>query len=147
MFGFVQRKVGVLHQCFRAFGVVGVEGDADACATAYFLIHQSILACQIFHEFPSQDARRSWLREMCLHHHKFVSSKAHYQVGYAYVRLDPLSHISQEEVAYMMSQRVVNGFEPVQIQEVNSHHMAIPFGVGQCFRQPILERSAICQPG
>ena len=84
---------------------------------------------------------------MGLDHHEFVSTQSGCQVGGAHLRLDSPGDLLEEEVADMMPQRIIDGFEAVEVQHVDRHQVLIPPGIGQRFLQPVIERSTIGQTG
>ena len=147
MFCLIQCQVSVLDQLLRAFGIARVEGDADAGAALHFLIVENVFALQILLQSPCQNTGGNRFRQMSLDYHEFVSTEPRSHIGGTYIRLYPLCHLLEEEVPDVMPQRVVDQFEPVQVQKVNGYQVSIAPGIGERFPQSILEDSPIDQSG
>ena len=81
-----------------------------------------------------------------LHDGELVAAHARDRIGLAYQSAQPIGHHLQELVAGRMTQRVVDGLEVVEIENVRGHDLAAP-DAGQRMLQPLVQKHAVGQPG
>ena len=134
----------------RFFGIIAIQrinSDADAGGDEGFLTVQRDGGARRFDDLAGDDGGILRLVDFLQDHGEFVASKAGHGVFLAYALLQSCRHFTQQNVAGVVAQRVVDGLEPIEIQEHDRHQMVVPFRPGQGLVETIEEQVAIGQMG
>ncbi|MNU99272.1 hypothetical protein D3C71_894000 [compost metagenome] len=123
--GLVHGGVGTAHELVDVAAVLGVDGDAHTAR------HVQLVP---FHRVALADERNQAPLHQLLHilapghvahhHHELVAAQAADRVAAAHGLREAPGHRAQQAVADVVTQRVVDGLEAVQVDEQHSHLLA-----------------------
>src|SRR3954453_5443270 len=112
----VQRLVGSPHQRGRAVAVVGVDRDADRDGPQEI----ARTAVQGTRPDPLTDALgemlSAFLAGLGQHHDELLAAVSGHLVDLAYLFPDPVRHLHEHCVAHLVTVRVVDLLEPVEVE-------------------------------
>ncbi len=80
-------------------------------------------------------------------HDELVAAETRDRVGLADGGLDPSGGFDEELVAHRVAERVVDGLEPVQVDEQHAEHAAVTSDAGERLLEPVGEHHAVRQTG
>jgi hypothetical protein len=102
-------------------------------------------AGKLFRDPRSRNCRFSFIVHPVQHDDEFVAIHFCNCILFSRASLDPLSNILQQQIAYRVTEGIVNEFESVEIEGQKRNFNAFATGTSQCFQEPILEQSSIRQ--
>ncbi len=113
--GAVERHIGVLEQAVRIGGIARRQRNADARADSDLVAFEFIGFADDFEQPLRQRADLFGLRYVALQNRKFVAAEAGDGVMFAQQATQPVGHGLQQQIAEGMAERIVHGFEIVEI--------------------------------
>ncbi len=137
----------MLEQVLHLPRVVRVQRDADTGR------HEGLLCAQLerrlqrmqdllgdaFHAADKVQIRQD--------HRELVPAQARHRVGLAHAGSDAARGVDQQNVALLVSERVVDLLEVVQVDEQDRDVQLIALGLGDVVRQPVMEHAPVGQLG
>ena len=102
--------------------MISKNGDADAGRALVLVLGELVGLVQGRENFFTRHfglGRRFQrvLTQVCEHQHELITTQTRHGVTLAHTGFQPSSHLLQQQVANVMTQRVVEGFEMIQIDE------------------------------
>ena len=143
----VHRGVRVADQRLGVAAVVGVHRDADRAAHQQLaLLDHHRLRELLDHLLRDVRDIRGAL-DLGQHHHELVAADAADGVARAQLRRQAASDLLQQRVAYGVAERVVDGLEPVEVDEHHRGLAAVTLAERECLGEPVFQQAAVGKPG
>ena len=141
--GAIHGDIGILLQDAGVAAVVGINTDAHACRNIQIVVRdpERVLQCR------EQATRRGFggLPHVCAaeDHRELVATHARDQAGFRDTGTQTLGDGPQEFVAGRVAHRIVNNFEPVQIDVQDSEHFAAVSGPPDRMLQVLFQKPPV----
>jgi len=74
---------------------------------------------------------------------KFVTTEARQGVTFSHDPPKPLGNHEKQSIPAIVTARVVDQLEVVQVHEHESHHPPVPYRSGQCLIKSVVQQSAV----
>ena len=148
--GLVHGEVGALQQFVDARLMTAEQGDADAGRTAIFLAAELIGLIERAEHLSGSGLRpgrrfAAGVAEVLDHEHKFVTTESGHRIAFPHAGLQAACHLDQQSVAHIVTERVVERLEVVQIQEQQCTITAVAAAGGHRLLQAIEQQAPIGQ--
>ncbi len=117
VFGIIHRGIRALDQRFGILPVIGENADADACIHVQVVMRDGMRRRKRCVDLFGMSRRIPRVFDLGEHDHEFVSALAAHCVRTPHCSRQPLAHLLQQFVADRMTQRVVDVFEPIQVEK------------------------------
>ena len=129
LLGLVLGQVCLTEQVLRAVQGGGVDGHADTGGDLHIPPRngEGILECLM--DPGGRLERLGGLLEPLQQHRELVPAQAGQHVAIAQDPADPVSHLDQEFVARLVTERVVDHLEPVEVEEDHTDNATVPTGL------------------
>ena len=147
LLGAVHRNVSVLQQRLLVMPVVGIDADADARRHVKFLAANQKRARYGIEYFLSHAGYLRGVGHILDQHHELVAALAPDGVRLAQAFAQPLGQLLQEPVSGIVTERVIDYFETVEIDEQHRRHAGETLRARQRLGQPLVEHRAVGQAG
>ena len=118
--GAIHCVIGFLQQSLTAFPVVGIDADADTCAQGMLLPIDGYGACRFIEELLRDIGDMTAVIQVFDKNIKLVTAHAGDGVGMAKAVAHPSGNLAQHQVTGVMTKRVIDFLELVEIDEENS---------------------------
>ena len=146
--GLVHGGVGAAHQFVLVGGIVGVQGHTHAARHGEVVaLHQCGLADGRNQALVDHLVKLVAVCDVAQDDDELVAAQAAHGVVCPHRLRQPARHGAQQTVANVVTQRVIDQLEPVQIDEQHRHLLAIRAGLCQRVGQSLLAHGAIRQLG
>ena len=146
LLGPVQRQVGVAHEHVGVQPIAGADGDADAGADVHLLAVDVVGQAHQFDHAARERSGIGRLGDAGLQNGELVAAHARDDVGVPRQRAQPFGDHLEELVAGGMAQRIVDGLEVVEIEEV-SRDVFAALGPGEGLLEVLVEQDPVGQAG
>ena len=119
LLGFVHGHVSLLNQLHRLLDVTIVQGDADTCAQVQVNALDAVGPGNAGHQSLGYRYNVLITKQVRQQNDKFITAHAHDGIAGTNLLGHTLRHLNQHLIAEVVSDRIVDGFESIQI---NAHH-------------------------
>ena len=141
----VEREIGILEELIGGVAIVGRERDADAGANG-----DSVLADFIRRGDGSDDPARNGLDvsqrlNTSQNDGEFIAAKTGHGIHSARIATEPRGHGFQQFITNGMAERIIDGFEAVEIEAEESQRFAA-LNAPKSHPDAILKKQPVRQP-
>lgn len=135
--GSVKGAISTFHYYVQIQTMHRRERNADNDGDAHFRAVDLICVGELANDAPGKELRLVLMLDAGLEHHKFVSAYPAYHIFASYRCNETLRDLSQHHIADRMSELIVDGLKPVQIEIVQGNLL-----IGATRRCAVQERLA-----
>ncbi len=135
--GPVHGDVGVGEELLRRLGPVGGQRDADARTHAGIVVPEAKRRPEHADDALCHVGRLLDAFDVLAQHDELIAPEACDRVGLTYRRLDAGGGLGEELVAHRVTERVVHGLEPIQVDVEHPAHAAVPPHPGERLVEPV----------
>ncbi len=144
---FVHRDVGGLDQALRGVAGVRIHGDADARRCVHFAVAELVFLRQHQQQFLCRRCRVAGLAEIFEANDELVTTPAAGKIADAQVLVETPGDIAQQRVADVVTQRIVDRLEAIEIDEKHRQRRRLALAAPDGARQLLGKQCAIGEPG
>ena len=145
--GPVHGLVGAADQGGHVQPVIRIPGDADAGPQPVFHLADADRFLQGLERLHGEEDAAFLFLQVRHQDDKFVPAEAAHRVGLAENVFQTLGHPLQHLVPDPVAVGVVDGLEPVQVQEQHPQQGVLPVGPGDFLAAPVFQQGAVGQAG
>ncbi len=141
------RRVGVLHERLGVQGVVGEDAGADAGPDRDRVARDQERRAQGAAHFFRERAEVVAPRQLGKNQSELVAGQACHGVARPHQRSEPVRDAAEQKVAHVMTERVVDHLEPVDVQEKETQGMPVTTRPHQLLLETVEEQSPVREVG
>ena len=142
----VHGDIGVVQQDIEML-VEGIERDADAGADECLVPVEAERPRQLVEDFLRDRRGVLDVANLRQQHGEFVAAQPRHGILLAYADYEPFADASEEEVAVGVPEVVVDGFEPVEVEEHDRAEALVAVRLGHGLTQAVEEQQPVRQAG
>ena len=146
-FGPVHRGVGASHQRVGAVAVGREQRAADAGADDQRFAAEHEWRAQCGCDLVRDPLGRRTTARAVEQHHELVAAPTRHRVALPHRGPQPLRHLSEQHVAFVVAEAVVHVLEAVEVDEEHGDTGARAARAGERLQQPVAQEEAVRQPG
>ena len=122
--GPVKSEIRIAHQLRRGISVVGADGDANTDPDDHQLRVDLIGRSDRVDNAKRKRGRVRWFRNPHLHDRELIPAHACHRISLPDQRTQPIGHHLKELVAGGMPERIVDGLEVIEIEQMGGNQFA-----------------------
>ena len=143
----VHGRIRSAHQTFGIGAIVRVEADADAGIDMQFMV---------IHDERRSQRIQHLLRDQCgivaagqqrQAQHEFIAAETGYTIAFTQTLLQAICHQLQHAITDLVSERIVDVLEMIQIDEEHRHLRLTAVRLRHSLLDPVLQKQAVRQSG
>ena len=143
----IHRRIGIANQRLRRFAIFRKNADADRTRYRQQLLFEREWFADRLGNFFSDRRDIFGFGQIGDDHQKFIAAEAADHIGATQTTLQSAGNTFQQFVARIVAERIVDGFEIIEIDEQHPHQRLLSPCTGQHHLQAIHQQRAIRQVG